>query len=170
MDCASVSSTEVSVVLVDPVLAGWIEDVEIEGVFEGCSLVRGVRRNGKDLAGADNDLRAVYDKAQRARKNVRNLFVGVAMERDVRALFEEDAGEHGSRGGDVLAVDEGVHGLGRNFIPSVVSGHGVLLNKVQAVMSEPSCSPLMTRTMFPGTFIEKMMVGSLLSLSSETAV
>ena len=46
---------EVGVVAVDPVLAGWVEDVEVDSVQEGVGFVGEVGWNAEDFAGADGD-------------------------------------------------------------------------------------------------------------------
>ena len=80
-------------------------------VFEGEGFVRDVGRDAKDFAGVDDDFSAFEDEFQGTVEDVGNLFVVVAVERDVGTLFEEDAGDHNVAADDELAADEVVHGL-----------------------------------------------------------
>ncbi len=102
---------QVGVVSVDPVLAGRVEDVEVDGVFEREGFVGDVRRDAEDFAGADGDFAAFEMEFKGAVEDVGDLLVMVAVERDVGAFLEEDAGDHDVGANHELAADEVVHGL-----------------------------------------------------------
>jgi hypothetical protein len=126
---------EVGVVAGDPVLAGWGEDVEVDGVFEGFGGVREIGGYDEDLSGADvfGDLwGAVFaeDETERAFEDVSDLLVGVGVARDDAAFFEDDAGEHSLGAGDELAGEKRVELLGWDVVPGDVLkafAHGVSL-------------------------------------------
>ena len=93
---------EVGVVFVDPVLAGWGEDVEVDAVFEGGGGVGQVAGDYEDFAGVNSVGCAVVEvEAEGAFGDEGDLLVGVRVAGDDAALFENDAGEHG-----LIAVDE----------------------------------------------------------------
>ena len=95
---------EVGVVFVDPVLAGWGEDVEVDAVFLGSCGVGKVAGDDEDFAGVDGVRGAVVEvEAKSALGDEGDLFVGVGMARDDAAFGEDDAGEHGLIAGDELS-------------------------------------------------------------------
>src|SRR6266404_8024308 len=61
---------EVVVGFVEPVFAGGIEDVEVDGIFDGPGFVGQVRRDAEDFAGADDDFAANNGKFQGAFEDV----------------------------------------------------------------------------------------------------
>jgi len=81
------AGSQVGVVAVDPVLARGIEDVEIDGIFEGEGFVRNVGRNAEDFAGVDGDFFTFQGELQCAFEDVGDLFVVMAVQRDMRAFF-----------------------------------------------------------------------------------
>jgi hypothetical protein len=112
------AGSQIGIVAVDPVLAWGIEDVEINGVFEGEGLVRNVGRNAEDFAGMDGDLFAFEGKFQCALEDVGDLLVVVAVKRDVRAFLEQDTRDHDSGADNELTADEGVELFYFNIGPS----------------------------------------------------
>jgi len=116
---------EVGVVFVDPVLAGWGEDVEVGGVFEGDDGVGEVAGNDENLARFDDMGCAVAElEAERALEDEGDLLVGVGVGRHDAAFGEDDAGEHGLGSGDELAREQGIELLVFYFAPSIESGCG----------------------------------------------
>ena len=112
---------EVGVVAIDPVLAGRVEDVEVDGVFERVRFVREIRWDAEDFAGANGDFLVsglgLEDELQRALEDVADLFVVVMMQGDDRSLFEQDAGDHDIGPDEELAADEGIELLDRDVVP-----------------------------------------------------
>jgi hypothetical protein len=85
--------------------------------------------NAEHLTGADNyfpalNVGVLHAEEQRALGHLRDLLVKVLVPRNDGALAQHDAGEHGAGADDILARDERVHLLGRNFRPAVVRGIG----------------------------------------------
>jgi hypothetical protein len=118
---------EVAVVFVDPVLAGWGEDVEVDGVDEGGGGVGKVAGDDEDLAGVDGVGGAVVEvEAEGAFGDEGDLLVGVGVAGDDAAFGEDDAGEHGFFAGDEFAGEERVELLVFDVVPTVESslGHG----------------------------------------------
>ena len=105
------TSSQVGVIAVDPILARGIEDVEIDGVFEGEGFVRNVGRDAEDFASVDGDFFAFEGKLQCAFEDVGDLFVVMAVQRDVRAFLEQDAGDHDAGAYYELAAYQWVQGL-----------------------------------------------------------
>jgi hypothetical protein len=103
--------SQVRIVAIDPVLARGIEDVEIDGVFESEGFVRNVGRNAEDFTGVDGDFFAFEGKLQCAFEDVGDLFVVVAVQRDVCTLFEQDAGDHDAGAYYELTAYQWVQGL-----------------------------------------------------------
>src|ERR1700733_4297953 len=111
---------EVAVVLVDPVLAGWGEDVEVDGVFEGDGGVGKVGGEGDEFAGVDGVGGAIVEvEAKRALEDEGELLVGVRVPGDGAAFGEHDAAEHGLVAGDELASEERVELLWFDFAPAM---------------------------------------------------
>jgi hypothetical protein len=114
--------TEVAVVFVDPVLAGWSEDVEVDRVFECFSGV-------SEVAWDDEDLSRLYDvgcavahhEAESALENEGELLVGMGVGRNNAAFAEDDAREHSLATSNELAYEEWVELLFFNFVPAVAS-------------------------------------------------
>ena len=94
-------STQVLVGLVDPVGAGRMENVEIDGIFQGLSFVRHVWRDGQHFAGIHDKNLSVDPELQCPVENIGDLFVGVAVFGDDAAFLKQNAGQH-----DILANDE----------------------------------------------------------------
>jgi hypothetical protein len=71
---------EIGVVFVDPVLAGWGEDVEVDGVDEGGGGVGKVAGDDEDLAGVNGVRGAVVEvEAESAFGDEGDLLVGVGV-------------------------------------------------------------------------------------------
>jgi hypothetical protein len=116
---------EVGVFFVDPVLAGWGEDVEVDAVFDGGGGVWEVAGDDEDFAGVDGVGGAVVEvEAESAFGDEGDLLVGVGMAGDDAALFENDAGKHGLIAVDELACEERVELLVFDVAPVVESGGG----------------------------------------------
>jgi hypothetical protein len=115
---------EVGVVAGDPVVAGWGEDIEVDGVFESFGGMGEMGGDDEDFAGANDGFLLVAffaeEEAHGAGFDEGDLLVVVGMAGDEAAFFELDAGEHGGGAGDELAIEERVHGLGRDVGPSGV--------------------------------------------------
>jgi hypothetical protein len=124
--------TEVAVVLIEPVLAGWGEDVEVDGVFEGLGGVGEVAGDDEDLAGSDDVRGAVaHDEAERSLEDEGELLVGVGVGWDDAALGEDDAGEHRLSAGNELAAEERVELFVFDVFPAINScgGHSESLSE-----------------------------------------
>jgi hypothetical protein len=114
--------TEVAVVFVDPVLAGWSEDVEVDRVFECFSGVGEVAGDDEDLSRLDDvDCAIAHHEAESALKDEGELLVGMGVGRDNAAFGEEDAREHSLATSNELADKEWVELLFFNFVPTVES-------------------------------------------------
>jgi hypothetical protein len=103
---AGLFAAEVGVVAGDPVVAGWSEDVEVVGVFEGLGHVGDVARDDEGLAAVDVVhvlFRAFFadGEAQNAGEDEDDLLVGVRVPGDDAAFLQLDSREHG-----LIAVDE----------------------------------------------------------------
>jgi hypothetical protein len=79
---------EVGVFFVDPVLAGWGEDVEVDAIFEGGGRVREVAGDDEDFAGVDGVGGAVVEvEAEGAFGDEGYLLVGVRVTGDDAAFL-----------------------------------------------------------------------------------
>lgn len=115
-----VGGAEVGVVAADPVLAGWGEDVEVDGVFEGEGRVGDVWGNDEDAAGADGVGFSAWEvEAEGALEDEGDLLIGVGVLGDGAAFAEDDAGEHTLGAGDELAGEKGVELFGGDGVPVV---------------------------------------------------
>jgi hypothetical protein len=123
---------EVAVVFVDPVLAGWGEDVEVDGVFESGGGVGEVPGDDENLACFDG-VRGpvVVVEAECSFGDEGDLLVGMGVTRDDAAFGEDNAGEHGQGAGDELACEKGIELLGFYFVPAMEScgRHGESLSR-----------------------------------------
>ena len=115
---------EVGVVAVDPILTRGIEDVEVDGVFEGEGFVGYVGWDAEDFAGVDDDFFVFEDELQGAFEDVGDLFVVMAVQGDVCALFQQDAGDHNTGAYDELAADERVERFDFDVGPAGEGGFG----------------------------------------------
>jgi hypothetical protein len=116
---------EVGVVFVDPVLAGWGEDVEVDGVGEGGGGVGKVAGDDEDLAGMNGVRGAVVEvEAEGAFGDEGDLLVGVGVAGDDAAFGEYDASEHRLLAGDELAGEKRIELLVFDVVPVVESGFG----------------------------------------------
>ena len=89
---------EVGVVFVDPVLAGWGEDVEVYAIDDGGGGVGDAAGDDEDFAGVDGVGGAIVEvEAEGAFDDEGDLLVGVGVTRNDAALLEHDASEHGLR-------------------------------------------------------------------------
>jgi hypothetical protein len=116
---------EVGVVFVDPVLAGWGEDVEVDAVFFGGGGVGKVAGDDEDLAGVDGVRGAVVEvEAEGAFGDEGDLLVRVGVAGDDAAFGEYDASEHRLLAGDELAGEKRIELLVFDRVPTVESGFG----------------------------------------------
>ncbi len=123
-DPRSLAAAQVFVGLLDPVFARRIEDIEIDGVFQGLGLVRHVARDEQDLAGFDNDDLAVDPEFQSAFEDVGDLLVLMAVLGNDAAFFEQDAGEHHIFADHEVTLEERVQILERDGLPGDVLERG----------------------------------------------
>ena len=115
-------SPEVAVVSVDPVLAGWSEDIEVDGVFECGGGVGEISGDDEYFACTDGVRGAVVVvEAECAFGDEGDLLVRMRVTGNDAAFGEHDASEHGEAAGDELAGEEGVELLGFDFAPAVKS-------------------------------------------------
>src|SRR5882724_1166386 len=121
---ASASVAQIVVGFVQPIFPRWIEDVEVDGVFEGPGFVGHVRRDAQDFACAYDDFFSVDGEFQRAFKDVGDLFVVVMMQRDVGAFFHDHAGQHDLVTNDHFAIDQRIQFFAFDFIPRNVFENG----------------------------------------------
>ena len=144
---------EVGVVAVDPILTRGIEDVEVDGVFEGEGFVGYVGWDAEDFAGVDDDFFVFKDELQSAFEDVGDLFVVMAVQRDVRAFFQQDAGDHNTGAYDELAADEWVERFDFDVGPAGECGFGGLGHF--CLRSDDHCSTLLSLTGSNSTSIAK---------------
>ena len=117
--------TEVTVVFVDPVLAGWGEDVEVDAVGERGGGVRKIAGDDEDFAGVDGLRRAVVKvEAESTLGDEGDLLIVVGVAGNDRAFGEDDAGEHGFFAGDEFAGEKGIELFVFDGVPVVESGFG----------------------------------------------
>jgi len=94
-----------------PVLAGWGEDVEEDGVFDGVGAVGEVWGDDEGVAGVEDPLLdgAVFAEVEEncALEDAGDLLVGVGVAGGDAAGFQLDAGEHDLRSVDELAGEQG---------------------------------------------------------------
>ena len=125
VDASRSDFAEVGVVFVDPVLAGWGEDVEVDAVFFCGGGVGEVAGDNEDFAGVDGVRGAVVEvEAESALGDEGDLLVGVGVARDDAAFGEDYAGEHRLFAGDEFAREEWVELLALDVVPIVESGFG----------------------------------------------
>jgi hypothetical protein len=111
---------KVAVVFVDPVLAGWGEDVEVDGVFKGCGGVGEVAGDDEYLACSDGVRGAVVVvEAKCALGDEGDLLVWMRVAWNDAAFGEHDASEHGEAAGDELTGEEWIELLGLYFAPAM---------------------------------------------------
>ena len=108
---------EVIVGLVQPVFPRWVENIQIDGVFFGPGFVRHVGRNAQHFSSADQNFLAVDGEFEGAFENVSYLFVVMMMQRDVRALLHQHAGEHDFVAYNHFAVDQRIQFFALNVFP-----------------------------------------------------
>src|SRR2546428_9461132 len=104
-------ATQIFVVLINPVSAWRIENVQIHGVHERFCLVRHVRRNSQHFPGMDRDLAAVDPELQRTFQNVGDLLIDVAMVGHDAALLQQDARQHNVMADHELTLEQRVQAL-----------------------------------------------------------
>lgn len=114
--------SKIIVGFVEPVVARWIEHVEIERVFESPGFMRHIRRDTKNFAGADDDFLAIDGEFQRAFEDVGELFIVMVVERDMTAFLEEDPRQHDLLAVNHFAVDVRVEMLALDVFPGDVFG------------------------------------------------
>jgi hypothetical protein len=116
---------EVGVVFVDPVLAGWGEDVEVDAVFFGGGGVGQVAGDDEDFAGVDGVGGAVVEvEAESPLRDEGDLLVVVGVAGDDAAFGEDDAGEHRLVAGDEFAREKRIELLVFDVVPTVEGGFG----------------------------------------------
>src|SRR5713101_1998984 len=91
---ALAAAPKVIVGLVQPVFAGWIENIKIDGVLKGPGFMGHVRWDAQHLTRAHYDLLAVDGKLQRALEDVGDLLIVMMMQRHVRALLQKYPRKH----------------------------------------------------------------------------
>jgi hypothetical protein len=102
---------EVAVRSVQPVLAGWAEDVHVKRVLQRLGFVGHVRGDVEDLSGAYHQLLPVRGvlgadpEAQGAVEDVGKLLVLMGVGGDDGAFVEVDMGEHHAFAGEEPAGD-----------------------------------------------------------------
>jgi len=105
----------------EPVLSGWSEDVEEDGVFDCVGAVDEVWGDDEGIAGVEDLLLdgAVFTEVEEdgALEDAGDLLVGVGVAGGDAAGFELDAGEHDLRSGDELAGEQGNGVFGGDFSP-----------------------------------------------------
>jgi hypothetical protein len=116
---------EVAVVFVDPVLAGWGEDVEVDAVGECGGGVREVAGDDEDLAFMHGLRGAVVEvEAEGTLGDEGDLLVVVGVAGDDAASGEDYAGEHGFFAGYEFAGEKGIELLVFDGVPVIESGFG----------------------------------------------
>ncbi len=113
-------ASQILVGLVDPIGAGRIEDVEVDGIFERLGFVRHVRGDAQNLAGVDHDFVAVDRKLQGALKDISKLFVVVAVLGDDAAFFQQHTRQHNFLTNDELSLQKRVQIFERDRVPGDV--------------------------------------------------
>ena len=73
---------------------GGIENIEINRIFKRFGLVRHMRWDAKNFARADDNFLAVDPELQRAVEYVGELFVVMAVQRDMCSFLEQDTRDH----------------------------------------------------------------------------
>src|SRR5579863_2752582 len=91
-----------------PVGAGWMEDVEVHGIFESFGLVCHVWWNGEHFAGAYDDLTPINPKLKRSLQNVGQLFIDVTVLGNDAALLQQHPGQHDVVSDDHLPLQQRV--------------------------------------------------------------
>ena len=111
---------EVAVVFVDPVLAGWSEEVEVDAVFFGGGGVGKAAGDDENFPGMDGVRGAVVEvEAEGTFGDEGDLLVGVGMARDDATFGEDNAGEHGLLAGYKFAGEEWIELLVFDVVPTV---------------------------------------------------
>jgi hypothetical protein len=116
---------KVAVVFVDPVLAGWGEDVEVDAVGESGGGVEEIAGDDEDFAGVDGVRGAVVEvEAKSAFGDEGDLLVVMRVAGDDAAFGEGDAGEHALFAGDDFAGEKWVELLVFDVVPAIEGGCG----------------------------------------------
>jgi hypothetical protein len=110
-------SAQILVGLFNPVRAWWIEDVEINRVFESFRLVRHIAWDGEDFPSANDNFLAIDPKLQSAFENVRDLLVVVTVQGNDAALFHEHAGDHDVSTHHKVPLQKWIQVFNRNCVP-----------------------------------------------------
>jgi len=111
-------AAKIGVGLGEPVGARRIENVELDGVFEGPGFVRHIRRDAETIARGELDLAAVDAEFHAAFEAVGELLVDVVVHRHVGAFFQDDAGEHHVFADYQLAIEERIEMLKFDVFPA----------------------------------------------------
>ena len=99
---------QVSVGLINPVGAGRVEDVEIDGIRERLGPMWHVGRDGQDLAGIHHNLFAVDPEFQRALQHIGDLLVVMTVFGHKASFLEQDAREHDVLPDNKVAPKQGI--------------------------------------------------------------
>jgi hypothetical protein len=114
---------EIAVCFVQPVLPGWSEDVNVDGIFKSFGGMGKVSRDYQDLAGADDFFAQVHfvfskEKFQSSSDDGGNLLVGVRMPWHDTTFGEDEPRNHGFGAGNKLAREQGIERFRRNSRPT----------------------------------------------------
>jgi hypothetical protein len=99
---------QIFVAPINPIGAGWREDVEINRVHERFGFVRHVGGNAEDFAGVNCDFFAVDPELQCAIKDVGELLVVMAVLGHDASFFQEHARQHNLLPDDELPLKKGI--------------------------------------------------------------
>ena len=114
--------------LLEPVLAWWAEDIDVQSLLECFRLVRHVRWNQQHLPGADDHfLRAIVTdpELESALKDVGELLVLVGVLGDDAAFLQIDMCEHHAIAGDETTLQHVGHPLLLHRVPAIKT-HSIL--------------------------------------------
>src|SRR5208283_5566141 len=117
-------SPQVGVGFIDPVGAGRVKNVEIDGIRERLGPVRHVGRNGQNFARIHHNLFAIDPEFQRAFQDVSDLLVVMAVLRNDASLLEQDASEHDVLPDHEVAAKQGVQNFDFDRTPRDVTQFG----------------------------------------------
>ena len=105
--------------MIEPILADWRKQIELERVVERFRLVVDPGRNVQNLTFPDGDFLAVDEELEGPLEHVRHLLALVIVHRHERAFLQVNLGQHFALAGDDLARDHLGHLLEREFVPAM---------------------------------------------------
>jgi len=111
---------EIVIGFVQPVLAGRIKNVKINGVFQRPGFVRHVRRDAEHFARPDDDFLAVNGELQGSFEDVGDLLVVMMVERDVSAFFHQHPSKHDFLSMEHFPINQRIEVLAFDLIPGNV--------------------------------------------------